>query len=145
MSYFKVCTRIPDNKFISFSAPYCLVMEYGLDQWTEARVGGLLVFDNLADTVQMLLQCSYDQDNTKSNLAIFEVKVKTPVVLPPSHAGWGECLEVYKDLWGNPNFIFNAPNGDHWPSGTLAFKKIKPIREVSIEELFGKSQKLEKG
>jgi len=122
MTYFKVVERT-SNPNIFKSVIYRPPLYYRLNKITTAKIGGLLVFDKV--------ECAYKGCiNFEKKRTVFEVKCEGLIKL-------GSCLNIWYS-WTEPDMIkaWNASivTGLVWPVGTLAFKQVKLIREVTRSE-----------
>ena len=95
-------------------------MDYIPGEWVNAKIGGILVFSEIAAAQLFVLGLE--------GYEIWECEVSDPVALPPyrlTNITVIEDLSIVKDFWNT-----NIPNGyqyidDPWPTFTSAFRKIK--------------------
>ena len=101
-----------------------LVVEYVPGEWVEARVGGLLVFDNLVDALGFV--------GGRWRFEVWECEVRDEVRLPRYRlAVDGEFggMGVLEELWCRGE-LGSGVGGPGWPPGTRAFRGVRLVRLV---------------
>ena len=106
------------------------VVLYTPGKWAQARIGGLLVLDNLKDAIELA--------SGDSQFEIWEVSVKQPVDLPEKRMDTNQMLRhkrVVDSLWldrklpdSTPKEVINSMKP--WPDGTKAFKHVRLERRI---------------
>jgi|TARA_Y100000296_G_C5179570_1_gene262624 hypothetical protein len=123
--YYKYVTPIPlcrGYKYTSWGNPTGYNVEYRLNEWAKPKLSdsGLLVFDTLKTAKLFIIGLSVVK-------SLFLVDTEEPIDLPPCRAIF---ITNYRDIWKNsqePHF-FSLP----WPEGTLAFRRVKLLEEISL-------------
>lgn len=125
MRAFKVVTYSPTEGYRSWNNKW--VLDYRIGQWTEAYKGtGVLVFRSREDA-RSFIRGGYGDEE----IAILEVECHGPVDLPklPVCTTIASERDVILHWLGSP--VQRYQNLTYtWPNGTMAFKRIKPIRRV---------------
>ena len=121
--YYKIVRRVGGKLYSLqyFSLPENLRTQYYLHRPTIAKVGGLLVFDNLQET----------QDESLLGSELYRCTCREEVTLPPFRDGLfsGSKLRGRVNCWNRKKWTqFNLSNFYLWPKATKAFK-IVTLRE----------------
>jgi hypothetical protein len=118
----RLLSAIVSNNFPS------LRLNYALNVWTEATVGGILVFSSLMSALDLVGGTRY-----RATYHIYECEVEQPIPLP-AQALFANCLymETVADLWKNMHV--NAVLKTHWPKDTASFKRVKLTKLVPTTE-----------
>ena len=131
--YYKVVDRYQERYFSAFASG-SLRIEYKLNEWSEASVGGLLVFDNL--------QAAVDFKTGRPYYDIFKCEVAEAVDLSKYRADSVQAftqINIISKFWQNLSyeileseilklnmFLFAYYSGvSQWPEHTVAFKRVK--------------------
>jgi len=117
------------KKFLSctrYGLPSDLIVEYHIDKWVEAPVGGLLVFNNK----NLARSFAYDSDGVQ-HYDVFTCKVEEPVKLPECNIfpTIDQAFESFVKLWNGQEI---SELRSRWPLGTEAYRKVKLIEKISI-------------
>lgn len=130
MAYYKVVRVTPDGCYHSAIVHNeIFAKEYKVGEWTVSTIGGLLVFFSKEAAIGFR---NYYVRSTPTK--IFEVEASGVVTLPKYGCGgfhWpAVSIDYIERLWSGGSLAeWDAPLA--WPSGTLAFKKVKLIKEVT--------------
>jgi hypothetical protein len=128
------------NELSSAIAGGGLKVVYRPGEWSKAPVGGLLVFEDLPDAEVFLATLVTDAsfDWVYTSYQIWEVEVEGRVSLPDQRI----CLWLTPGnaarLWNGDRTLQDDPNMDfgHWPKGTTAYRRCKPVRKVRDGSLY---------
>lgn len=107
---------------IAHNTPWELI--YSQDTWTEARVGGILVFDSLEAAAEFAKE-GFDC------CEVYECECEEPIDLPVGRLNVVRLNTAsrmdMKDLWMYTSGPTELPK---WPAHTCAFKRIKLTKLV---------------
>ena len=132
MKAYKIC-MVRKRRFLFFfqrrvyESPWVgkdLTVRYRMHRWATAPAGGLLCFGTFEE--------AYQWSRPFRNTVIFEVKAEEQVPLPAVRLIYPEDLDGVRSLWDGS---LEPIAWERWPEGTLAFRRVKPIREVRHEGL----------
>lgn len=126
---YKIVRVNPDEPRVFWSAMlHGPVVDYRIGEWTKAPVGGLLVFGTLEGA---------NAWRNGSSQKVFLASASLPVEMPEYAASFifhenGKDIRYLKSLWkGNPEKLMEHDYLMPWPPGTLAFKRVRLIEEVT--------------
>jgi len=121
--YFKVVRNRAGRLFSAFiKSPFDL--EYIPGQWTEARIGGILVFTHKIFAVNF----SYSVQSNE----IWSCEVDGQVELPPFRV-LVKCVsrDALIDIWTNQCRTKMSKNTlANWPAGTVAYERVKLVEKI---------------
>jgi len=121
--HFKVVRNRSGRLFSAFvESPFDL--EYIPGQWTDAPIGGILVFTHKIFAVNF----SYSVPSNE----IWRCEVDGPVDLPPFRA-LVKCVyrEVLIDIWRNQCRTDMGKNTlANWPAGTVAYERVRLVEKI---------------
>ena len=114
----------------NYDAPLALMYRPG--EWTTAEVGGILVFETLDDVDRFL-----ESPTLKTVVEIWQVECKRPIKLPEAafFRTPGVPRDALQRLWRRKRPAkkdLRRFDVMRWPQGTLAFKAIRPVKEVDL-------------
>lgn len=132
--YYKVVEEYPDGYYSTY-AFHKFRTKYNINEWAEAAIGGLLVFDDLnsaktfASTATSFTRC-------------FKCEVEQPVNLPAYRSDAGiwrldfiakfwDLNTSYDELHWDSVYSINV-DIDHWPNHTAAFKRVKLTEQIYL-------------
>ena len=133
--YYKVVDEYPDGYFSVYAAGRFRT-KYNINEWTEATIGGLLVFENLKAAKTFANNGGEDFNGFR----IFKCEVEQPVELPPyrSDSGiwrsdfiakfWDKNISVEGLRWDTASSI--SVEISQWPDHIAAFKRVKITEQI---------------
>jgi len=128
---YKVVRRTENGALVSCLMDHPeLIVQYHPGEWTEAPVGGLLVFSSRASAdgfAQRLLA------KTHNRYEVWECEAEESVLLPGLRVACTDMVNAVRWLWGHPCL---RPVADEirlggfgsWPVGTRAFRRVRILR-----------------
>jgi hypothetical protein len=115
MRVYKV-VEVLNNDRISAVAAGELQVTYPPREWVEAPVGGLLAFRTLEQAREWA--------RAREGGEIWEADGESPVALPPRALAYPARVDQAVSIWDG------YPVGVDWPSGTVAFERIRLLKRV---------------
>lgn len=123
--YYKVVRPGTNGKLFSCSVPFQHAVRYFKTKWTKAKVGGLLVFDD----IDRALNYSHVGD------IVYQCQCRIPVTLP-AYRSWLPAMQNITaagiaKLWKIFRYKrMSCAYAEGWPRGSMAFKEIKLTKVV---------------
>ena len=136
MQYYKV-VRMEDGRLWSACARDELQCEYIPNQWVTAPVGGLLVFRSQKDAKRWMRECGAEYA-----FQIWLADCEDPVRLPAIGIGYPWVRWIAEYVWANGDVPSDRDSAWKtygpileldWPSGTLAFRKVRLVAKCNEE------------
>ena len=116
MNYYKVTQN--NLKSVVIAGKYSV--QYQIGEFSEPKMGGLLVFSNFKEARWFANKGKGDR--------IFKCECEEKIPLPPFRTlVWRGCKLFKKDLWV---WERESEGEEYWPKSTHAFKKIKLVDEI---------------
>ena len=125
--YYKVVDEYPDGYFSVYAAGRFRT-KYNINEWTEATIGGLLVFENLEAAKTFV--------NNRRYFHIFKCEVEQPVELPPYRSDSGMWRSDFIAKFWDKNISVEELRSrlpveiSQWPDHTAAFKRVKITEQI---------------
>lgn len=124
MSTWRVCKITEEGTMKSFSVDHPdLELEYRMNEWTEAHIGGVLCFSSLEYAIRFL--AGFDP----SPFAILRCIGEKPLTLPhgaPLIFYHQDQIKIAKAAWSGQD-VHREVQVDFWPDGTVAYRRVMPI------------------
>ena len=115
---------------LTFPPANLLSLIYSTEEYTEAKVGGVLVFDNISSAISF----------TKSwDTQIWSCIVEEPIPLPPYRSCTNDIQDA-RDIWSSNRRTYSIVISSYigWPTCSCAFKRIKLLTKVYENNLLKK-------
>lgn len=127
---YKVCQLIDGDMYSAWLGNTFFGLRYQLNEWTTPKVGGILCFSTLDEATQ------YVQNIYSTRLRIFRCLGDKPIELPKCSLNISVFLrfketdlfylkQIWKHGYINPSWLEGG-----WPTGTIAYSRVKPLEIV---------------
>ena len=129
--YYKVVAEYHDGYFSVYAAGRFFT-KYNINEWTEATIGGLLVFENLEAAKTFANNGGEDFNGFR----IFKCEVEQPVELPPYRSDSGMWRSDFIAKFWDKNISVEELRSrlhveiSQWPDHTAAFKRVKITEQI---------------